>query len=724
VHIRRKLAALVTAAGLLCTLTLTAGIAMAANPSADLDQCANGSVASPDSSPCQSSNEWVNGNLGASKAHYNEGDSVAYRMRFGNLPNGSHSVTIAWDTTKSSKHALDYLTTFNRTVGAAADPMVGVTGYSAADRDLVSGFSAFAIPADPQVTGAGVTPIPGEFRLWGGTITSVGATPFYSYPGGTGFTGDKSASITITFDVTKPNPVLAWGGHIATRVNWGSGNSAVAISGSPFHMRLLNLDGSGGNQDRSLSNDAVTFPASIKIIKDAVPDSSDDFLFSASGGLSPTSFVLDDDSDPTLSNQQLYSNLTNFTATYTITEAPAATWTLTGRECSAGSSANSGASDFVTSGVTISPKEGEEWVCTFTNTPTPAPKLSITKVATESGFSAKDEVIHYTIVATNSGNVTLSAVTVTDSQVSDLACTPTNGSSLAPGASMTCTASHTITQADLDAGSFYNQACVDDGAGGAASKCADVTTPGTKNAVLTLTKTDDLNPDLYDVGDVVTYTITATNDGNVTLHNVTVSDAPTLDGFDCTPDLPVASLAPGDSVVCTGTHTMTQEDLSAGSFKDTASATSTEDSAPDAEDTVFGKNIGSFETTPTLRPRDVINLNDLTANAGGTLFVELRIDEECRPTGDDSPAWAKTFAVDGSGPYYAVSDVEVSQDSEIRWCVSYSGDANNAAIPWGDHHEVVTVTFDPLLGSAFGGAAIPMLAWALWSRRRRSQEEK
>jgi hypothetical protein len=43
---------------------------------------------------------------------------------------------------------------------------------------------------------------------------------------------------------------------------------------------------------------------------------------------------------------------------------------------------------------------------------------------------------------------------------------------------MTCTASHTITQADLDARSFFNEACVDDGAGGAAQACDDVTTPG------------------------------------------------------------------------------------------------------------------------------------------------------------------------------------------------------------------------------------------------------
>ena len=45
---------------------------------------------------------------------------------------------------------------------------------------------------------------------------------------------------------------------------------------------------------------------------------------------------------------------------------------------------------------------------------------------------------------------------------------------------MTCTASHTVTQADIDAGSYSNTACVDDGAGGAAEACDDVGRPGTR----------------------------------------------------------------------------------------------------------------------------------------------------------------------------------------------------------------------------------------------------
>jgi len=105
------------------------------------------------------------------------------------------------------------------------------------------------------------------------------------------------------------------------------------------------------------------------------------------------------------------------------------------------------------------------------------PHLSITKTATEKSYSAVGNVIHYTIVAKNDGNVTLPAVTVVDPKVSGLTCTPANGSSLAAGGTMTCTGTHTIVQADITAGHYANTACVDDGPGGATQACASADVP-------------------------------------------------------------------------------------------------------------------------------------------------------------------------------------------------------------------------------------------------------
>ena len=57
--------------------------------------------------------------------------------------------------------------------------------------------------------------------------------------------------------------------------------------------------------------------------------------------------------------------------------------------------------------------------------------------------------IAYTFLVTNTGNVTLDPVTVADPKVGAVTCPVTT---LAPGASTTCTATYTLLQADVDAG--------------------------------------------------------------------------------------------------------------------------------------------------------------------------------------------------------------------------------------------------------------------------------
>src|SRR5262249_46224593 len=241
---------------------------------------------------------WVNGNLGDSKSTYFEGDSIPYRMTFDGLTSGSHTVTIAWDTTQSGKHAIDYLTTWNRTV-ATADPCDGISGCGGTP-------STFAIPQDPNVP---FTQIAGNFTLFNGTITAVGVYHLASHSSSCddsgSYSGDSTTCISITFTTSVSNPVLAWDGHIATRQNWGLDNSAVSISGSPYHMRLVDLDGTGGNQDRSLSAGAVIFPASITIIKDADVTGPTSFPFDGSP-LPLSNFSLVDDG--TSANTKLFSN--------------------------------------------------------------------------------------------------------------------------------------------------------------------------------------------------------------------------------------------------------------------------------------------------------------------------------------------------------------------------------------------------------------------------------
>jgi uncharacterized repeat protein (TIGR01451 family) len=77
----------------------------------------------------------------------------------------------------------------------------------------------------------------------------------------------------------------------------------------------------------------------------------------------------------------------------------------------------------------------------------------------------------------------------------------------------------------------------------------------------------------YALGDVITYTFTVTNNGTVTLTNVSVSDP--LAGLSAIAPASVATLAPGATQVFTATYTFTQDDVDVGSLLNTATATGT-----------------------------------------------------------------------------------------------------------------------------------------------------
>src|SRR5207237_1349052 len=87
---------------------------------------------------------------------------------------------------------------------------------------------------------------------------------------------------------------------------------------------------------------------------------------------------------------------------------------------------------------------------------------------------------------------------------------------------------------------------------------------------ISLTKT--ANPPTYSaVGQVITYTYTIKNTGNVTLGpaQFTVTDDH-IGTFNCGPA--GTTLAPGGTVSCTANYTITQADLDAGSVTNTSTA--------------------------------------------------------------------------------------------------------------------------------------------------------
>ncbi|MEZ5812745.1 MAG: hypothetical protein R3D45_15145 [Rhizobiaceae bacterium] len=239
-----------------------------------------------------------------------------------------------------------------------------------------------------------------------------------------------------------------------------------------------------------------------------------------------------------------------------------------------------------------------------------APALTVTKVADDDTDVAVGQTVTYTYTVTNSGNVTMTNVSLAD--VHDgagtaptpvfsgtpLTDTGTIGDStddgldniwdtLAPGDTVNFTSTYTVVQADLDSngggdGDIDNTATATGTYGGSPTTgqisysidLEDVT------ASLTVAKVADDTTDVT-VGQVITYTYTVTNTGNVAITNVFLSDshngsgpAPvpgsealladngtTGDSTDGGVDGNWDTLGPQDVITFTSTYTVTQSDV-------------------------------------------------------------------------------------------------------------------------------------------------------------------
>src|SRR5207253_9511304 len=119
-----------------------------------------------------------------------------------------------------------------------------------------------------------------------------------------------------------------------------------------------------------------------------------------------------------------------------------------------------------------------------------------------------------------------------------------------------------ISQRDLDAGSFAwpgSGTCTEDHAPDAPD-----TVMADQRAGHHLAQPSFPYPTLFrSVGQIVTYTLTATNNGNVTLHNVNVTEYPTPTRLNSTQAAPASGVAPVASIMRSRTHAITQADLHA-----------------------------------------------------------------------------------------------------------------------------------------------------------------
>ena len=245
--------------------------------------------------------------------------------------------------------------------------------------------------------------------------------------------------------------------------------------------------------------------------------------------------------------------------------------------------------------------------------------MSLIKVANNTGSKAGD-IINYTLVVKNTGNLTLSNVVVADSGADTGSILPASIAGLAPNATATLTAKHTLTQADVDQGTYSNQASVSatDTKGNQVSnpKSDDPSTPAvddativtiTPNGAMTLTKVADNTGSK--AGDIINYTIVVKNTGNITLSNVVVGDT----GADAGSILPanVASLAPNASAIIKARHTLTQSEVDNGTYSNQASV-----SGNDPKGTVISNPKSDDPNTPA---SDDATLTSIVSNGAMTL---------------------------------------------------------------------------------------------------------
>ncbi|HEU4526851.1 MAG TPA: hypothetical protein VFT80_02845, partial [Actinomycetota bacterium] len=333
------------------------------------DQCSNddGDGYAAGDTGCR----WTNGNLQSNNSTYSEGEATVQRLWLTDFePGSTHTVTLKYGTTKSGKHAYDFLTTWDWSENwiTEADRCQDITGCVGLGEDLLD------IPLDPNVPDA-YENFTRQFVMRGGDMT-VATTP--SIVSGT-YAGDSETVITITFtvagsgsmcvtknDVTTCGVALWFGAHIARQADWGTGNGAGNIPGSPYHVALDAVDGAAvGQRDNQMQSATVVVNGTIIIAKDAIPNAAQDFSFNLTNGSTVNqNFSLDDDSDATLPSSQTFAVPPG---TYTASELNIPSgWSLTDIVC-VDPSTNS-TWDIPAGTATIVLASAETVTCTFTDT--------------------------------------------------------------------------------------------------------------------------------------------------------------------------------------------------------------------------------------------------------------------------------------------------------------------------------------------------------------------
>ena len=171
---------------------------------------------------------------------------------------------------------------------------------------------------------------------------------------------------------------------------------------------------------------------------------------------------------------------------------------------------------------------------------TPAPDFEVDKTGRldngANGLADVGDTIHYTITVRNTGNVTLTNVTVTEQSLAALSPIDCGGgtnviATLAVGQSVRCTATHVVSQADIDAGFVPNFATVtgtppQQGPNGAPQRVPDIEAGDSdvRSLVASIVLRKTARPSVVSRGSTVRFTLRVSNASDVTANAVRVCD--------------------------------------------------------------------------------------------------------------------------------------------------------------------------------------------------------
>ena len=524
--------------------------------------------------------EWNNNILSANKSDYFEGEvipNVFYFPASNNTPlvNGqSYTFNITYNYYQAGTNAggYAYMTTYNL------------------DRQPPTGITGVAPTADPVASNSGG--IQGQFFSVNANVTAVSNTRYTTSGGNT------DAHVTVTFTYTGPTTsggaefyfglmvaapgmvtvpgqgptdgANAWtGGSLQTTVDiGGSGATSIQLAPSAIIVGEINglkyedvngdgtrdadgIDNIAGNADDEAGLSGWTI--FLDTNNNGSLDAGERSTVTGTGGLysfsvTPDADPLDPDNDP-----------------YIVREVMQAGWIRT--------STNPGP-------ITITSQSPVANGVNFGNQ-RDLPALTIEKSATVPGGTADQvgEVVSYTIAVRNTGNQPLTGVIVTDPFVSNLQLVPsaaTADNELDLGETWNYTATHAVTQAEMDAGGLITNTATADSTQ-TAPVSDDASVPVEQKPAMTIAKDATVPGGTADVvGEVVSYTIEVRNTGNQTLTDVQVTDA-FIDDLQLIVDAASSDGKLGVDEVWrySASHQVTQPDIDAGgNITNTATADS------------------------------------------------------------------------------------------------------------------------------------------------------